>query len=167
MDTLLNSKFTPVIALVPDSSTEIHNPEEIPNLELFQSLAVADHPTPHLLSIPAPAVNDSRSSFALSDSTDHSSAFDPLSPEITSADIAVAREYGNILDRVTFLTSTSPADGSFVETSSGLAARELKKRWDQEIGVGKDVRSPYAITAFVNQHGKSMFRVGCVALAYE
>lgn len=54
------------------------------------------------------------------------------------------------------------ADGSFVETSSGPAARELKRRYDQHLGVGKDIRSPYAITAFVNQHGKPMYRVGSV-----
>jgi GDP/GTP exchange factor required for growth at low temperature len=53
-----------------------------------------------------------------------------------------------------------PADGSFVETSSGPAARELKRRYDQHFGVGISVRSPYAITAFVNQHGKQTFRVG-------
>lgn len=52
------------------------------------------------------------------------------------------------------------ADHSFIETSSGAAARELKRRFDQYLGVGKDVRSPYAITAFVNQHGKQMYRVG-------
>jgi Gdp/GTP exchange factor required for growth at low temperatures len=52
------------------------------------------------------------------------------------------------------------ADGSFVETTSGPAARELKRRYDQFLGVGMDVRSPYAITAFVNQHGKHMYRVG-------
>jgi Gdp/GTP exchange factor required for growth at low temperatures len=52
------------------------------------------------------------------------------------------------------------ADGSFVETSSGPAARELKRRYDQHYGVGKEIRSPYAITAFVNQHGKQMYRVG-------
>lgn len=57
------------------------------------------------------------------------------------------------------------ADGSFVETSSGPAARELKRRYDQHLGVGKDVRSPYAITAFVNQHGKQMFRVGSVPIS--
>ncbi|KAI6037939.1 hypothetical protein EDC04DRAFT_2868519 [Pisolithus marmoratus] len=61
--------------------------------------------------------------------------------------------------------SESPAtslstDGSFVETSSGHAARELKRRYDHYVGVGKDIRSPYAITAFVNQHGKQMYRVG-------
>jgi len=54
-----------------------------------------------------------------------------------------------------------------VETSSGSAARELKRRYDQYLGVGIDVRSPYAITAFVNQHGKQMYRVGSVSkLAY-
>ncbi|KAG2062439.1 hypothetical protein BDR04DRAFT_1165247 [Suillus decipiens] len=55
----------------------------------------------------------------------------------------------------------SPDDGGFVETSSGSAARELKRRYDQFLGVGKDVRSPYIITAFVNQHGKWMYRVRC------
>lgn len=54
----------------------------------------------------------------------------------------------------------STADGSFVETSSGAAAREIKRRYDQYIGVGKDIRSPYAITAFVNIYGKQMYRVG-------
>lgn len=58
------------------------------------------------------------------------------------------------------VTNSWIADGSFVETSSGPAARELKRRYDQYVRVDKDVRSPYAITAFVNQHGKQMFRVG-------
>ena len=53
------------------------------------------------------------------------------------------------------------ADNSFVETSSGAAARELKRRYDQFLGVGKNnVRSPYVITAIVNQYGKQMYRVG-------
>ncbi|KAG0697256.1 hypothetical protein DFH29DRAFT_1022908 [Suillus ampliporus] len=43
--------------------------------------------------------------------------------------------------------------------TSGSAARELKRRHDQSLGVGKDVLSPYAITAFVNQRGKQMYRV--------
>ena len=54
------------------------------------------------------------------------------------------------------------ADGSYLETSSGAAARDLKKAYDKYLGVGKDVRSPFAITAFINQHGKQMYRVGCV-----
>ena len=63
-------------------------------------------------------------------------------------------------------THVPPGDNSFIETSSGAAARELKRRFDQYLGVGKDVRSPYAITAFVNQHGKQMYRIGCVPLPY-
>lgn len=47
-----------------------------------------------------------------------------------------------------------------METSSGAAARELKRRYDHSLGVGKDIRSPYVITAFVNQHGKQMYRLG-------
>jgi hypothetical protein len=87
---------------VPDPSTEFSNPEGISNPELIQSPAATEQPTAHLLSIPAPVVNDSRSSFTLSDATDHSSAFDPLSPDITSADITVAREYRGTRDRDTF-----------------------------------------------------------------
>lgn len=55
-------------------------------------------------------------------------------------------------------------DNSFIETSSGAAAREMKRRFDEYLGVGKAIRSPYAITAFVNQHGKQMYRVGYVSL---
>lgn len=54
------------------------------------------------------------------------------------------------------------ADGKFIETSSGAIAHKLKRRYDQLAGVGPTVRSPYAITAFVNQHGKSMYRLGYV-----
>ena len=60
------------------------------------------------------------------------------------------------------LTNYNSADGTFVETSSGPAVRELKKIYDQQLGVGMSVRSPYAITAFVNQHGKHMYRIGSV-----
>ena len=54
------------------------------------------------------------------------------------------------------------ADGTFVETPSGQAAHELKKRYDRIMGVSKDKRSPFAITAFTNQHGRQMYRVGYV-----
>ncbi|KAI8990426.1 hypothetical protein BD414DRAFT_437955 [Trametes punicea] len=67
---------------------------------------------------------------------------EPVPPEVASADISCAR------------------GRPFIETSSGAAARESKRRLDRAIGVGKDVRSPYVITAFVNQHGKQMYRLG-------
>ncbi|KAG2039064.1 hypothetical protein BDR03DRAFT_894502 [Suillus americanus] len=92
-----------------------------------------------LLPIPAPSLNNSQSSFSFSRASD--TEWNSLPPEVASADISIA------------------PDGSFVETSSGSAARELKMRYDQSFGVGKDVRSPYTITAFVNQHGKQMYRV--------
>ncbi|KAL0058047.1 hypothetical protein AAF712_015297, partial [Marasmius tenuissimus] len=51
-------------------------------------------------------------------------------------------------------------DGSFVETSSGAAAMDLKRKYDSELGRNASVRSLYAITAFINQHGRRMFRIG-------
>lgn len=116
-----------------------------------------------LLPIPTPSVNKSQASFVYPDSIEsgsENSSLGVLPPEIASADISIAREC--ILQMVLcccFIECFS-ADGSFVETSSAPAARELKRRYDRHIGVGKGVRSPYAITAFVNQHGKQLFRVG-------
>ncbi|KAJ7924336.1 hypothetical protein B0H13DRAFT_2315480 [Mycena leptocephala] len=66
----------------------------------------------------------------------------PLPPEIGLADFSIA------------------PDGSFVETSSGPAVRELKRRYDRDYGVNLSVRSPYAITASYNQHGGVVYRVG-------
>lgn len=99
-------------------------------------------PSTFHLPIPAPVLSKPQASFTLQDIINDHDENDPLPSEIASADISIA------------------TDGSFVETSSGPAARELKRRYDQQYGVGLNVRSPYAITAFVNQHGKQMYRVG-------
>ena len=68
------------------------------------------------------------------------------------------------LDSILHLRCTFLADGSFVETPSGAAAHQLKRIYDQRLGVGKDFRSPFAITGFVNQHGRWMYRVGYVVI---
>ncbi|KAJ8072108.1 hypothetical protein PM082_015666 [Marasmius tenuissimus] len=55
---------------------------------------------------------------------------------------------------------TIAPDGSFVETSSGAAAVDLKRKYDSELGHNASVRTPFAITAFINQHGRRVFRIG-------
>ncbi|KAH7317517.1 hypothetical protein B0J17DRAFT_686723 [Rhizoctonia solani] len=76
-------------------------------------------------------------------STMHLSTEDAIKAEIASADLSMA------------------VDGSFVETPSSHAARELKKRLDQLLGVGKDgVRSPYALTITQSSTGARVYRVG-------
>ncbi|QRW15491.1 RasGEF domain-containing protein [Ceratobasidium sp. AG-Ba] len=68
---------------------------------------------------------------------------DAIRAEIASAELSMA------------------VDGSFVETSSSHAARELKKRLDQLLGVGKNgVRSPYALTITTTADGIRVYRVG-------
>ncbi|KAL1664585.1 hypothetical protein GGF50DRAFT_54504 [Schizophyllum commune] len=97
-----------------------------------------------VLPIPTPSTNRSRASFSLPDQNDEAAVWslDSLPPEIKKADVSIA------------------PDGSFVETPSGAAAHQLKRIYDQRLGVGKDFRSPFAITGFVNQHGRWMYRVG-------
>ncbi|KAJ8519267.1 hypothetical protein ONZ45_g3746 [Pleurotus djamor] len=132
-----------------------HSRPETPHVEIIptsESSNSADQGTPpatspdtsgpRTLPLPAPVLNKSQSSYTLQEVVNESEENDPLPPEIAGADISIA------------------PDGSFVETSSGPAARELKRRYDQRYGVGMNVRSPYAITAFVNQHGKQMYRIG-------
>ncbi|KAG7087720.1 hypothetical protein E1B28_013666 [Marasmius oreades] len=99
---------------------------------------------PKLLPIPAPSTTTSKASFTYPENEEAGSSISTgLPPEIASADISIA------------------PDGSFVETSSSAAALELKKRYDNHFGVNPpSVRSPYVITAFINQHGKRMFRIG-------
>ncbi|KAF8672814.1 RasGEF N-terminal motif [Rhizoctonia solani] len=73
----------------------------------------------------------------------HPSSEDVIKAEIASADLSMA------------------VDGSFVETTSSHAARELKKRLDQLLGVGRDgVRSPYALTITQSPSGARVYRVG-------
>lgn len=43
----------------------------------------------------------------------------------------------------------------------------MKRRYDQQLGVNKDIRSPYIITAIINQHGKQVYRVGIRAQATD
>ncbi|KAG6909166.1 hypothetical protein DXG01_001793 [Tephrocybe rancida] len=107
--------------------------------DVIQPAASSSSSNTFLLPISTLLTSPSQSSFVLSEVVVEP---DIVPPELANADVSVA------------------PDRSFVETPSGPAARELKKRWDQQLGVSKDVRSPYAITAFVNQHGKQMFRVG-------
>ncbi|KAL1741639.1 hypothetical protein HDZ31DRAFT_44998 [Schizophyllum fasciatum] len=97
-----------------------------------------------VLPIPTPSTNRSRASFSLPDQNDEAAVWslDSLPPEIKKADVSIA------------------PDGSFVETPSGAAAHQLKRIYDQRLGVGKDFRSPFAITGFVNQHGRWTYRVG-------
>ncbi|KAG6828020.1 hypothetical protein H0H92_009646 [Tricholoma furcatifolium] len=91
-----------------------------------------------MLMLPIPTHLTNQSSFALSELIDET---DLVPSELADADISFA------------------SDKSYVETPSAQAAQKLKKYWDQKLGVGKEVRSPYVITAFVNLYGKQMFRV--------
>ncbi|KAF8889083.1 hypothetical protein BD779DRAFT_1672040 [Infundibulicybe gibba] len=106
--------------------------------------APQDRAAPSCLLLPLPPsfANKPQASLTFADIVPDGDGDGSVLPEIASAEISIG------------------PDRSFVETSSGPAARELKRRYDHQIGVGKAVRSPYAITAFVNQHGKQMFRVG-------
>jgi GDP/GTP exchange factor required for growth at low temperature len=123
----------------PTSPT--HSPE-IPGF----SLNISPTTSTHLL-LPLPTTSPSvagRTSYVFSDFVtdgDHS-ASESLPPEVASADISIS------------------VDQTFIETPSGPAARELKRILDVKFGVGPAVRSPYAITAFVNQHGRQTYRIG-------
>ncbi|KAF5329123.1 hypothetical protein D9758_017145 [Tetrapyrgos nigripes] len=148
--TLPVSSSPPVLPSIPPISStglDFSSPDtfsaSLPPISTSTSSPSSPDPSHHvLLPIPAPSNNKSQASFTYPDASEDNSLSDPLPPEIANADISIA------------------PDGSFVETSVGPAARELKKRYDQHYGVGPSVRSPYAITAFTNQHGKTMYRVG-------
>ncbi|KAF8148360.1 hypothetical protein K438DRAFT_1779688 [Mycena galopus ATCC 62051] len=76
-----------------------------------------------------PCPTMAQASFSFSEVDVDGTLLDPLPPEIGAADLSIA------------------PDGSFAKTSSGAAARKLKKRYDQRYGVNVSVHSPYAITS--------------------
>ncbi|KAJ7146148.1 hypothetical protein C8R44DRAFT_8509 [Mycena epipterygia] len=131
----------PGLSTSPDQSTSGFSSTSTSS---FQSPASSSdsHGSRVLLPVPTLSNNGSQASFTFSEVDVDGSLLDPLPPEIGAADLSIA------------------PDGSFVETSSGPAARELKRRYDHHYGVGVSVRSPYAITALINQHGRQMYRVG-------
>ncbi|KAJ7270684.1 hypothetical protein B0H12DRAFT_1093382 [Mycena haematopus] len=127
----------PGLSTSPDQSTS-----GLSSASSIQSPTSSDsHGSRVLLPVPTLS-NGSQASFIFSEVDVDGSLLDPLPPDIGAADLSIA------------------PDGSFVETSSGAAARELKRRYDHHYGVNLSVRSPYAITALINQHGKEVYRVG-------
>ncbi|KAJ6463504.1 hypothetical protein C8R45DRAFT_911716 [Mycena sanguinolenta] len=129
----------PGLSTSPDQSTSA-----LSSVSSLQSPASSSdsHGSRVLLPVPTLSNNRSEASFAFSEVDVDGGPLDPLPPEIGAADLSIA------------------PDGSFVETSSGAAARELKRRYDQHYGVNRSIRSPYAITALINQHGREVYRVG-------
>ncbi|KAH7872412.1 uncharacterized protein C8R40DRAFT_1266840 [Lentinula edodes] len=104
--------------------------------------------TPLRILVPIPTVSSAADSisFAFPDPTatmdgELSILSKPL-PQESEADVVIA------------------PDSTYVETSSAPWAMELKRRYDTLYGVNVIVRSPYAITAFVGQHGQKRYRIG-------
>lgn len=65
-----------------------------------------------------------------------------------------AAEFSNVSD-----------DGRYLETTSGHAARELKRLYDQRLRVGHDgIRSPYTIDVTQDNLGRTVYRVRYASL---
>ena len=147
-----------------DPTNALQPPEDNPR---SRAQSVSELESRSLLSlIPSLSAKKFQTALTLADIIDDDGS-EPPPHDLASAEASIARaSTPHLFYFIAFDKDDLAADTSFIELSSGPAARELKRRWDLQIGVGKSVRSPYAITAFVNQHGKQMFRVGyvCVAL---
>ncbi|KDR78279.1 hypothetical protein GALMADRAFT_245373 [Galerina marginata CBS 339.88] len=138
LDDNLRPDTPPVSAQIPtiEAPESILAVDQLDGPSLASTLKLPDSSSQFLSPTP---VSKPQYIFSLSDLLKGTEGLESLGSDIASADINVA------------------SDGSFIETSSGPAARELRRRYDQLAGVGP---SPYAITAFINQHGKSMYRIG-------
>ncbi len=89
-----------------------------------------------------------------------------VTPDTATVEMVVAGEWPdgslslNLFLNVLLYYARPSVDGSFVDTSSGSAAWEFKKVLDQRYGVNVQIRSPYTVTGFINQHGQKRYRVG-------
>ncbi|CAK5271354.1 unnamed protein product [Mycena citricolor] len=129
----------------PSTPPGLTPPSEVDELSLLDPSSTPTTPdasSSNGVLLPFPTSSDAAFAFSEMDTEGH--PHEPLPSELAAAaeDITVA------------------PDGSFVETSSGALARELKRRYDNAHGVSPTVRSPYTITALINQHGRQMYRIG-------
>jgi len=144
---LESSEFAPAVDL--DLASSLTLPEDTPRLlSPLQIKSAAYNPKQHLSGF----LNGAKG------------ALESLGPENANAEINIAGR--NLTLNFGCQSNEGTADGSFIESSSGSAIRELKRYYDQLAGVGPALRSPYAITGFVNQHGKSMYRLAYVIFLY-
>jgi hypothetical protein len=87
-----------LVVVVPNSPPQAASVEDLSATSLHSSSPASSDPHSGQLlrPIPTPSVNASQASFSFSDTNgggnDGSALFDPLSPEIASADISIARE---------------------------------------------------------------------------
>jgi hypothetical protein len=136
----------------PDSPLAVDQPA---GPSLASTLKLPESPTQYLSPTPT------QHAFSVSDFSELFDESGGVEGDSAPADITVAGKFLLYIGWSRF--SMVPANGSFIETSSGAVARKLKRFYDQRAGVGPTVRSPYTITGFVSQHGKPMYRVGYVA----
>lgn len=149
-DTPLASAIPTIEA--PDSSLAVDQPV---GPSLASTLKLPETPSQYLSPTPTQHV------FSLSDFSGLFDGSEGVEGDNAPTDITVGGKFFLYIGWSRF--SIVSANGSFLETSSGPVARELKRFYDQRAGVSLTVRSPYAITGFVSQHGKPMYRVGYVA----
>ncbi|KAG8981640.1 hypothetical protein FRB90_007109, partial [Tulasnella sp. 427] len=79
----------------------------------------------------------------------------------TLTDAFSGRGAANLTHDISIDDLTIADDGTYLETTSAHAARELKRRYDRQLGVGikPGVRSPYAITVFQDAEGNTFYRL--------
>lgn len=74
-------------------NTDLHPDAPIEATPERDRSALDPTPNPFLLRLPTPPSNNSQSSFIISDLVQDDGGVDPLSAEIASADISIAREF--------------------------------------------------------------------------
>lgn len=129
-------------------------------LSLASTLRLPDDSTSSLLSTQSVSSNKPLHNSSLKDLLVSIGGLESLGPDAVDAEITIA---GKRIAQCRFCKLAFNFfldDESYIETSSGPLARELKRRFDQYAGVGPTVRSPYAITAYGLQAGKSIVRLG-------
>jgi len=156
----LSRPDTPLASVIPtieapDCALAVDQPD---GPSLASTLKLPDSPTQYL------SPTSTQHLFSLSDFSELFDGSGGVEGDNSPADITVAGRF--LFYFVLPRFSTVPANGSFIETSSGPVARKLKRLYDQRAGVGPTVRSPYAITGFVSQHGKPMYRIGYVTFLF-
>ncbi|KAG8877458.1 hypothetical protein FRB97_003389 [Tulasnella sp. 331] len=154
---LSESPLMPSLSTTP-STTNSYSPQT-PVSPTTRTFEIAEEDSPTLFTKPDTRNHDMRSSESVttSDCSDPSVSYHSLTEELEKHESTNAEDISHEIRSANW---TIGENGRYLETTSGHAARELKRMYDQRLRVGQDgIRSPFAIDVTQDELGRTMYRV--------
>ncbi|KAG9037140.1 hypothetical protein FRB95_006694 [Tulasnella sp. JGI-2019a] len=152
---LFESPLMPSLTTTPSTSTSFS--PQTPVSPTTRSFEISEEESPTSFTKLDTRNHDMRSSESSITTTDSSTSYPSLTEALEKHESSHAEDISHEIRSANW---TIGDDGRYLETTSGHAARELKRMYDQRLRVGQDgIRSPFAIDVTQDEFGRTVYRV--------